>query len=109
MIQVLFRPWVASRRLGQSCPDRLKERHVITNSKRLWVGDSQCKRLGQCRDSVQRAFFAILLRQDMLHRCRQQSHALLRRPRGPRTPVKPMEEATADLVLLQEHGDSYLL
>ncbi|EXI72988.1 MAG: hypothetical protein AW07_02920 [Candidatus Accumulibacter sp. SK-11] len=109
MLDVLLGPCVARCALGEDGPYRLEERHVVADAQRLGVRHRQREGLQQLTHRADAPFLAVLLRQDVLLRERQQAQPLLRRAGRPVRPVETVEEAAADLVLLQHHGDRFVL
>ena len=73
------------------------------------MGHGEREGLGELPHGDQAALLAVLLGQDVLLSSRQQSQPLLRRSGRPPGPVEAVEEAAADLVLLQHHRHRFLL
>ena len=109
MIQLLFGSRIGLSTLGQPRPDGLKKCHVIADADRVLMGHGEHEGLGQFAHRLHAAILAVLLRQDVLLRGWQQAQAFLRCAGDPLGPVEAMEQAAADLVLLQHHGHRFLL
>ena len=69
--------------LRQHGPDGLEERHVVTDTHRLPVGNGQGEGLREFAYDRQEALLAALLSEDVLLRSRQQTHSFGRRSPGP--------------------------
>jgi hypothetical protein len=105
--------------LGEHRLHGLEERHVVADAQRLGVRHRQREGLRQLAHRAHAALLAALLRQDVLLRARQQAEPFLRRAGRPLRPVEAphdavrrrvrTEEAAADLVFLQHHGDRLVL
>jgi hypothetical protein len=89
--------------LGQHRAHGLEEADVVADAHGLLVRHRQREGLRQFGDRAQQPCLAVLLRQDVLLRGRQQRQTLLRRARRPLRPVEAVEQPEADLVLLQHH------
>ena len=100
---------LARRPLQQAGAHRLHEGDIVANAQRLVVRDGQRKRLRQLLHGVQQAVLAVLLRQDVFLRRRQQPHALGRCAGHPCRALEAVEEPAADFVFLQHHGDRLVL
>ena len=109
MIQRLVGPRVEAGALRQRRPDVLEQRHVVADADRFGMRHRQRERLRQLAHGLQAARLAVLLREHVLQRRRQQMEPLGRRSHRPCGPVEPVEQAAADLVLLQHHLDRLLL
>ncbi len=98
----LFRAAAAvSGALGQHGPHGLEEPHVVPYLQRLLVRNGQRKRLRYVPDRLHEPVLAVILRQNMLLRRREDGQPLPRTAALPRRPVKAVEDSTADLVALQ--------
>ena len=109
MVQLLFGSRIGLSTLGQPRPDGLKKCHVIADADRVLMGHGEHEGLGQFAHRLHAAILAVLLRQEVLLRGWQQSQAFLGRSGDPLGPVEAMEQAAADLVLLQHHRHRFLL
>ena len=111
VVEVLLGLALAGSALCQHRPDRLEERHVVPNADRLVAGDGERERLARVRVTApQEPVLAVRPARG----CAPGPRAAAPRrssgvPRDPLRPVEAVEEPAADLVLLQHHGDRFLL
>ena len=108
MVEILLGPCIAGARFVSTAQTGLEERYVVPDAQRLGMRHRQRERLGQLAHGVQAPVLAVLL-QDVLLRGGQQAEPLRRRAAGPLRPVEAVEETAADLVLLEHHGDRFVL
>ena len=78
MIQILLWPRLGRSALGQHRLDSLKERHVVAYTDRFIMRHSQGEGLRQFSHCLYKTFFAILLRQDVFLRGRQEGKPFCR-------------------------------
>src|SRR5690606_11506027 len=119
VIEFFLGPGLAGSTLGQHRLYRLEEGHVVADAQRLLVRDSQREGLRELTDRADAAVLAVLLRENVLLRRREETEALLRRTGRPLRPIEARhhafwpreraEQAEADLVLLQHHGHGLVL
>ena len=81
VVELLVGLALAGRALGEHRAHRLEEADVVADAQRLVVRHRQRERLRQLGDGAQQPRLAVLLRQDVLLRRRQQRQPLLRRAR----------------------------
>ena len=104
MIQLLVGLPLAGRGLGQDRAHGLEEADVVADAQRFLMGHREREGLGQRRDGAQQPVLAVLLREDVLLRRRQEGEAVLGPTYGPERPIEPMEQPQADLVSAKHLG-----
>ena len=87
----------------------LEEGHVVPDAQRLRMWHSHGEGLRQLAHGSNQPVLAVLLGENVLLGLRQQAEALLRSTSHPLRRVEAVEEAAADLVLLEHHGDGLVL
>ena len=108
MVHLLVGLDLARGAFGQRRPQRLEERHVVSDAGRLLVRDGEGERLRELTHDGDEALLAVLLSEHMLLGGGQQLQPLSRAA-GPRRPVEAVEDAAADLVLLDHQRNSLVL
>ena len=109
VVQILFGLSRTGRPLGQHRLHVLEKGHVVADADRLLMWNGEREGLGELPHRGDAPVLTVLLRQDVLLRGGKQRQSFCRRPGDPRGPIEPVEEAATDLVLLQHHGDRFIL
>ena len=109
LIQLLVWSRRSGRALDQHRLHRLEERDVVADANRVLMRHRERKGTGEVAHRLNAAVLAVLLREDVFLRRRQQAQPLLRRTRDPRGAVEAVEQPAADVELLQHDCDRLAL